>query len=461
MTRIRWYRLIIALVVVDVIVVASGLWLHRQALSAFRDLLARSAALDARQRDVAALGHAVQRFGGAARRAAQEAEADPSIASIGADLGLLKSRTRLRGKRLDDFWKTTSRMTAACGRLVDLRRAGADRAQFDATLAEIDDLAFRAQRALFSEQESLLSQSAAAHLEHARLMERQDLIERVLAAAIVATFAALLWYARRLRVADRQLHEERKRVEHERRERLAAIGEVCTGVAHGIQNPLAAILSSTELMLDLGRLDADSRRRAEDVRTECARLSRRVRRLLTFARQPGGPRSMANAAETAREAVAEFTPLFVDKGITLRANITGEALPVAGHPEEIGSILLELLVNAAEYTPAGGWVSVSCRRDGDSVEIEVADNGPGVPPGTAEHMFDLFFTTRAGGSGVGLAWARRIAESLSGSLVHLAGAPGATFRLRLPLAGAAPRTATAARPARTPAPAPEPVGQPA
>ncbi|MBK8268791.1 MAG: hypothetical protein IPK83_11005 [Planctomycetes bacterium] len=406
MARIRWHQLYILLAAFDALVILAGIGLHHQTLSAFGGLLRHTATLDARQREIASLSQALNQLSLHAFRADADAakhEVLQIARQISGTLGALKSRTLLNSKRMKKFWELVTKISIEQNQLTQFVIVGQARTGVGPrdAIASIEKHRLQALRILSGEQESLLSQSAKFHLEHAQIMDRQDLFERVLAAALVATLGVMIWYTRRLQKTDQQLREVRERVETERRDRLAAIGEVCTGVAHGIQNPLAAISSSTELMIEMGRMDADSRRRAEDVHSECGRLSRRVRRLLTFARMPESDRSLVGMAPIVREIVTEMFPRFEEKRIRVEVEIDSCPLEVIGDDEELGSILLELLSNAVDHTPAGGSIRICMRRASDVVELYVSDSGAGVPIGTAAHIFDLFFTTRSGGSGVG------------------------------------------------------------
>ena len=440
MRRIRWHHLYVLLAIFDAIVILSGIWLHHQTVSALRDLLNHTAMLDAQQRDIAAISHALNQYSvpdAGITDPAQLAATRDSADQLTRELGALKSRSRLRGERVNEFWKLTAALTSDSQRL--MRKAdphhAAPSADTRSAFAAIEQQRLRALRLLSGELESLLSQSARSHLNHAQFIDSQKSLERVLAALLVGTLGIVIWISKRLNWTDRKLQESERRAEAERIERLAAIGEVCTGVAHGIQNPLASISSSTEFMLEMGHMDANSRSRAEDVLAECGRLSRRVRRLLTFASLPESDRALIEFAPIICEVVREMSPRFEEKRITVNLEIEPQSILISADNDEIASILIELLSNALDHTPAGGQVCVRSKCVNGHVELEVADSGGGVPPATAPHIFDLFFTTRSGGSGVGLAWARRVPQSVGGSLQLLEGVEaGATFRLRLPIA---------------------------
>lgn len=437
----RWYHLYFVLAGFDALVILAGLWLHHRTARGFRDLLVQTAMLDARQRELTALGQAVLqmwhcRLDSVITDPMPTLPRQERLHALALHIGEMKARTSLRGERFEEVWEDIRRLLAAQQALADETVRGppaeANGGPAATSLGDIEEQQFAALRRIAAHQESLLSQAAELHADHARVLERQEAIERLLAAALILALGAMIAFTRRLQRADDELRAQRQRAEDERRDRLAVIGEVCTGVAHGIQNPLAAIQSSAELLLDLGRMDDDARRRAADVLAESCRLSHRVRRLLTFARTPATPRGVLDAADVAESVARELAPRLKVQNQHIEVNVPH--LPVRAEPEELGSVLLELLGNAIDHTPPGGRIElIGHRRDGRA-ELEIHDSGPGIPPGTSEHVFDLFFTTQAQGTGVGLAWARRIAESLGGTLALIAGpSKGAVFRLSLPL----------------------------
>lgn len=436
--RFRWHHACYLLAAIDAIVIVTGLWLHYRTLGSFQDLLDQTAVFDARERDLTALSEAVMQLSAPA----MEVCASGDVARerqrwrrFQVDLGDIKSRSRLTQKGMKDFWVEVGRLCASQEAVFTLSESPTENAskQLLSAVAQLDRHRRRASRLLAAQQEALLSEAAEGHLDHGALLGSQWIAEIVLAIGLVGALAGMMWYTRRLQRADAALQTERLRVEEERRERLAVIGELCTGVAHGIQNPLAAIRSSSELMLDLGSMDSDTRARAEDVLTECRRLSHRVRRLLTFARAPEPHRGAVRVSAVLEDLEKELASRFVEKQITLDCRLDDAATEVDADPDELTSVFLELLANALDHTPSGGRVDVHAWATLEHANVVVRDSGPGVPHGTARHIFDLFFTTKDGGSGVGLAWARRIVTSMGGSLEFEPSIQtGATFRVVLP-----------------------------
>lgn len=433
MNRIRWYHYFVVLATFNVAIIATGLWLHHQTLSQFRSLLRRVAVLDARQRDLTSLARAVRELSGPLVAALEAADADNARRALDrarADLGAMKERRVMRGDESDKLWSELARLSSEADALLDQPPEARV-----ARLIAFDERQRRALRLVADMQEDVLAEEAALLQSHDELLGRQTRWETVLAAALVAALIGMLWYTRKLQRTDQALREERQRAAQERRERLAAIGELCTGVAHGIRNPLASIHSSAELIVDLGRLDEDSLRRAQDILSECRRLSTRVTRLLNFARGSERPRTRIDVGAVIRTAVAELRPEMERRGVAVAVDGCEAGLPVMADADELATLWIELLSNAMEHSPAGATINVNARRIEGRIDIDIRDAGPGIPREHAARIFDLFYTTRPDGTGVGLAWARRVAESLGGEVDLVDdGSPGATFRVVMPVA---------------------------
>jgi two-component system sensor histidine kinase HydH len=229
-------------------------------------------------------------------------------------------------------------------------------------------------------------------------------------------------------------------VESQRRalqsEKLAEIGQLAAGVAHEVRNPLGVIRSSAAILLEDLPAGSDAARAGSFICEEVDRLNAVVRGLLDYAR-PLAPRHERLPLAQLMTAVR---PLVEDslrgQGVTL-ATGASEA-QVAGDPDLLAQLLLTLIENAAQACAPGGRISVSVVREGDAVELRVADDGPGVDPAIAGQIFEPFFTTRAEGTGLGLALAARVAQAHGGQLSLRTGAGlgpggrGACFALRLP-----------------------------
>ena len=232
--------------------------------------------------------------------------------------------------------------------------------------------------------------------------------------------------------ARRKALEERLR----QADRLAVLGRMVAGVAHEVRNPLASI----KLKLQLAANGTPSAERVADafqvIEAEVDRLDRLVQRLLTLGR-PADPVRHPTAltpflaerlSRWEAQAMAQGTQLVVGSG-----EHDGEA--VALDRDQLGQILDNLMANALEAVAGGdGAVRVEIERPSrDEVIIAVADDGPGVPAGLAQHVFEPFVTTKAGGTGLGLFLSAELARRLGGELRHVEPPEGgARFEVRLP-----------------------------
>lgn len=222
-------------------------------------------------------------------------------------------------------------------------------------------------------------------------------------------------------------------------EKLATLGQLATAIAHEVRNPLAVIRSAAQGIAETApAADAATRRACGFITDEIDRLSSVVTSLLAFARPPQlQPRTVAvpelleRAATLAREELDARAVRFVrDAAADLPA--------LRGDPDLVCQVLLGLLSNGAEAAGAGGEVRLEARATGGRVELAVADSGPGVPPELRERVFEPFFTTRARGTGLGLAVARQIVEAHGGQIeVGERPGGGARFTIRMPAAGPA------------------------
>ncbi|HEY3352209.1 MAG TPA: cache domain-containing protein [Polyangia bacterium] len=220
-----------------------------------------------------------------------------------------------------------------------------------------------------------------------------------------------------------------------RTEKLAAIGKLAAGVAHEINNPLTGVLTNSSLMLaDLP--PGDTRR--EDLQTivdETLRCRTIVKGLLEFARQTKPQKQVLSLNAIVEDVLglvrnqASFRNLEVTTA--LDAN-----LPFAmADRDQMRQVILNLVLNAAEAMPEGGAITVRSRAGagGGTVEVAIADTGPGIPDGTKEKLFEPFFTTKKTGTGLGLAIVYGIMEQHKGA-VHVESAlgQGTTMTISLP-----------------------------
>lgn len=237
-------------------------------------------------------------------------------------------------------------------------------------------------------------------------------------------------------------------------ERLAAVGQLVSGVAHELNNPLQSIIGFTELLIDAERRE-EPRSDLEQVRAEAHRAAKIVRNLLAFVRRSAVERAPAslNALVAATVALRKYE--FSITGITLEESYADDLPSVVVNREEIQQVLLNLILNAEQaMKPTGrpGHISLRTCATAQGATVEIADNGPGVPATIARRVFEPFYSTKGvgEGTGLGLSIALGIAEAHGGTLELVTGsAPGACFRLTLPSAS---ESATAPQATGDPAP---------
>lgn len=220
-------------------------------------------------------------------------------------------------------------------------------------------------------------------------------------------------------------------------ERLAALGELSAVIAHEVRNPLAVIFNS---LGSLGRLDlpnADAKLLLDIVGEEAARLNRIVADLLDFVRPYSSHPRPAQVEVLVHGAVAGAQRALSNPTANVETDIALPSSEVVLDGTMIQQALTNLIVNALQATPAGGRVTVRARSDGGSprpiLRFEVADEGPGVDAQDAARIFQPFFTTKATGTGLGLAVVRRIADALGGTVeVSRGKRRGSVFTLTVP-----------------------------
>jgi PAS domain S-box-containing protein len=221
-------------------------------------------------------------------------------------------------------------------------------------------------------------------------------------------------------------------------ERLAAVGQLASGVAHELNNPLQAIVGFTELLMTMERRD-DARVDLDNIRSEANRAAKIIRNLLAFVRRSQAVRTVARVDDLVSSTAALRKYELGNAGITLHEAYSAGAATVLVSREEIQQVVLNLFLNA-EQAVAGSkrgrelWVRTAV-EDG-SVVIEIKDSGPGVPAALAGRVFEPFFTTKpvGQGTGLGLSIALGIAESHQGILRLVPTPSGACFQFVLPLA---------------------------
>ncbi len=217
------------------------------------------------------------------------------------------------------------------------------------------------------------------------------------------------------------------------RESLAAVNEFAAALAHEVRNPLTAIRLDLQEVEE--RLPADSPLRALQGRAlqDVARLDRTVAGALETARTGHIEPRDIDLREPVRAAVRAAAPAFESRGAHLSWEEPADPAMVRGDADALERVFLNLLLNAAEAVGSEGRATVRLRRGDGACTVAVHDTGRGIPAETRDRVFEPFFTTRPGGTGIGLAVARRIVTAHRGEIT-LTSEPGrgTTAEVRLP-----------------------------
>jgi two-component system NtrC family sensor kinase len=221
-------------------------------------------------------------------------------------------------------------------------------------------------------------------------------------------------------------------------EKLAAIGRLAAGVAHEINNPLTGIVTYSQLLLEKNPGEGSTRSSLQKIVTQANRCRKIVRGLLDFSRQSKPDERPCNVNTVLQECVALVANQALFQNIDIVRNLGGDLPPVPMDPAQIQQVFMNLIINAAEATPAEGRLTLTTRLDpsGRSVEIGFADTGCGIKEADLERIFDPFLTTKGArrGTGLGLAISYGIVKEHKGTIaVESEVGKGTTFVVRLPL----------------------------
>lgn len=236
----------------------------------------------------------------------------------------------------------------------------------------------------------------------------------------------------------RRLHQqlEEKDRELERRNRLAALGEMAAGVAHEIRNPLGGILLYATMLMDDLKDEPETRRLAEQITSAVHSLDGIVGDILVFSNPQEPNRQPVDLDGLVGDVIDLLQPRWTDVGCWV-GKLGGDEVVVGfGEASQIQRAVLNVVSNAIDAAGRSGhvWISLGgMKNDGEFVEISVADDGPGIPESLGDRIFNPFFTTKDSGTGLGLAIVHRIVESHGGH-VRVSGRPGggSVFTLSLP-----------------------------
>lgn len=248
---------------------------------------------------------------------------------------------------------------------------------------------------------------------------------------------------------------DRKRAENEAREALNRRDQFLAMLSHELRNPLGAILNAAQVLERHASDDALKHEARDVIQRQVGQMSRLLDDLLDVTRIAQNRIRIEKVAldlrEPLTEAIIAVKPTYETARVTLHMENSREGLPVLGDPARLQQMFVNLLMNAAKYTPSGGNVCLSAEKRNEQIEIRVKDSGVGIRPEMLEKVFDLFVQANEtldraeGGMGVGLTLVRTIAEMHGGSVKAFSEGQhkGSEFVVRLPLTAETPATQAA------------------
>ncbi len=257
----------------------------------------------------------------------------------------------------------------------------------------------------------------ADHREYERNLAQQELVRRL--------------------EEERELAKEKLQFDSQlaEYEKYASLAQLALGAAHEINNPLLGIMSHLEL--ELRYSSGEQRMEVEQCIAGAKRISSAVKGLLDYARP--GPLLLGRlnlfklVAETLK--FVEHQPMF--RHLTLSNRVPLDLPAITADVNQLSQILMNLLLNAAQATPAGGSITITAAKEhsADLVELSISDSGSGIPADILPHVFEPFFTTKRGkGTGLGLSISQSYIRKHGGD-IHVESTPakGTTVRVTLPI----------------------------
>jgi two-component system NtrC family sensor kinase len=255
----------------------------------------------------------------------------------------------------------------------------------------------------------ILARQAAAALENSRL------------------YAEQLDYVRKVEESQKALLQS---------EKMAAAGRLSASIAHEVNNPLQAVQNCLHLA---GREDLPEDKRKEYfdlARTELERLIITVRRMLDFYRPGASSLEKVDLAEMLQYILHLMSKQLSEASVNIALDFQGIIPPVMAVGSQIQQVFINLILNAADAMPEGGNMKITARAFKDGVEVLFQDHGKGIPKEKQSNIFEPFFSTKDGGTGLGLTVSYNIVSAHGGTLELLSErGPGACFRIFLPVGG--------------------------
>jgi PAS domain S-box-containing protein len=222
-------------------------------------------------------------------------------------------------------------------------------------------------------------------------------------------------------------------------ERLAAVGNTVTHIAHEIKNPLLIIGGFARQLLKATELDDKAKQKLAIIAEEVGRLEEMVAEMRDFVRPPAAHKTPGRLESLVDEVLEFFKDNFQENHIQVKRRLEGPIPQLNFDAKQIRQVLINLLKNAVEAMPRGGELTVAVHVNGPHVEVRITDTGEGMAPEVAANIFQPYFTTKEKGTGLGLAICQFIIKEQHGGSILVESTPGqgSTFTIQLPIAEAA------------------------
>jgi signal transduction histidine kinase len=216
--------------------------------------------------------------------------------------------------------------------------------------------------------------------------------------------------------------------------RMSASGRITRGVAHEVKNPINAIVLHLQLLQNkLQQTDPDTLRHVNIIDSEIHRLDRVVQILVDFTRPRDLHLEEIDLRPLLEDVAGLAQPDAEQHGVTISRELSSEPLRVKVDSDFMKQAMLNVVLNGVQAMPEGGKLDIVARREGSDIITDIRDNGTGIPHDIQEKIFELYFTTKADGSGIGLAQTYQILQWHYGSVdFQTVPGKGTTFRLCLP-----------------------------
>src|SRR5262245_59413724 len=240
----------------------------------------------------------------------------------------------------------------------------------------------------------------------------------------------------KLQAANQELQSNQQKLLQA--EKLSAIGELAAFVSHEIRNPLVAIGGLARSALSDGSENPETVEALQIIATEVRRLERFLKETLDFVKPSVGGLEVVDLNDVVRECLSTFKEELHGQGVEVRCELAESPIHANIDSNLLRGALSNLVKNAIEAMADGGLLRLSTVKNGQVGKIRVGDNGPGIAPEIRPRIFELFFTTKKAGTGLGLAMASQGIKSLGGTITMEENEKGTesktVFAISLPLA---------------------------